>query len=254
MVTFTLYRGERDTGRGVLLGGSTSLRGRDACHPRRRGCLLRQQPAEVAHSAPSEADDSDDPERAVQWDGFRRTPRAVCACRHEERVLQVPLDVVLDEPLVRGPVDVVAGELVLHHDPLLGGEVVDHVRAEEVEEPADLGRRHPERAQQVWYSMPYAYEAATLVAPTAAQTYLFADADHPTPAAEVARAEQEFFPDVDSGVLTQTIAYYQQLGCWNPSVTISRATYEAALDVFLHARLITKLTTCELPRGLTTAA
>jgi hypothetical protein len=41
-------------------------------------------------------------------------------------------------------------------------------------------------------------------------------------------------------VLTQTIAYYQQLGCWNPPVTISHATYEVALDVFLHSRLITK--------------
>ena len=59
-------------------------------------------------------------------------------------------------------------------------------------------------------------------------------------AAEIARAEQGFFPDVDSSVLTQTIAYYQQLGCWNPSVTIARATYEVALDVFLHSRLITR--------------
>ena len=59
-------------------------------------------------------------------------------------------------------------------------------------------------------------------------------------AAEIARAEQGFFPDVGPSVLTQTIAYYQQLGCWNPSVTISRATYEVALDVFLHSRLITR--------------
>jgi NitT/TauT family transport system substrate-binding protein len=59
-------------------------------------------------------------------------------------------------------------------------------------------------------------------------------------AAEIARAEQGFFPEVDQLVLTQTIAYYQQLGCWNPSVMISRATYEAALEVFLHSRLITK--------------
>jgi NitT/TauT family transport system substrate-binding protein len=59
-------------------------------------------------------------------------------------------------------------------------------------------------------------------------------------AAEIAQAEQGFFPEVDQRVLTQTIAYYQQLGCWNPSVTISRATYEAALEVFLHSRLITK--------------
>jgi NitT/TauT family transport system substrate-binding protein len=60
------------------------------------------------------------------------------------------------------------------------------------------------------------------------------------PAAEIARAEQGFFPAVEQSALAQTIAYYQQLGCWNPSVTISRSTYDAALEVFLHARLITR--------------
>ena len=59
-------------------------------------------------------------------------------------------------------------------------------------------------------------------------------------AAEIAQAEQSFFPQVDLGVLTDTIAAYQQLGCWNPSVMISPESYEAALDVFLHANLITK--------------
>jgi NitT/TauT family transport system substrate-binding protein len=59
-------------------------------------------------------------------------------------------------------------------------------------------------------------------------------------AAEIAQAEQEFFPAVDQHALTATIAYYQQLGCWNPSVTISRETYEAALEVFLHSKLITR--------------
>ena len=59
-------------------------------------------------------------------------------------------------------------------------------------------------------------------------------------AAEIAQAEQPFFPDVPLAVLTQTIATYQQLGCWNPEVTISPETYEAALDVFLHSQLITK--------------
>lgn len=63
---------------------------------------------------------------------------------------------------------------------------------------------------------------------------------HTAPAAEIARAEQRFFPDVDQHALTQTIAQYQQLGCWHPQVTITREAYEAALDVFLHARLITK--------------
>jgi NitT/TauT family transport system substrate-binding protein len=59
-------------------------------------------------------------------------------------------------------------------------------------------------------------------------------------AAEIAQAEQPFFPDVAPSVLTQTLSAYQQLGCWNPEVTISPETYEAALDVFLHSNLITK--------------
>ena len=36
------------------------------------------------------------------------------------------------------------------------------------------------------------------------------------PAAEVAKAEAPFFPDVDPGVLTNTIATYQTLGNWTP--------------------------------------
>jgi NitT/TauT family transport system substrate-binding protein len=59
-------------------------------------------------------------------------------------------------------------------------------------------------------------------------------------ATEIARAEQEFFPQVDQRALTSTIAFYQRLGNWNPPVTISRATYEVALDVFLHSQLITR--------------
>ncbi|HEX2278632.1 MAG TPA: ABC transporter substrate-binding protein [Candidatus Tectomicrobia bacterium] len=60
------------------------------------------------------------------------------------------------------------------------------------------------------------------------------------PAAEIARAERDFFPQIDQQALTATIAFYQRLGCWNPPVTISQATYEAALDVFQHAQLITR--------------
>jgi NitT/TauT family transport system substrate-binding protein len=59
-------------------------------------------------------------------------------------------------------------------------------------------------------------------------------------AAEIARSEQEFFPRVDQRALTSTIASYQRLGNWNPPVTISRATYEVALDVFQHSQLITR--------------
>jgi NitT/TauT family transport system substrate-binding protein len=61
-----------------------------------------------------------------------------------------------------------------------------------------------------------------------------------TPAAEIARAEQALFPQVDLGVLTETIAAYQTLGCWSPHVEITRAAYEATLDVFQHAGRITQ--------------
>ncbi len=61
-----------------------------------------------------------------------------------------------------------------------------------------------------------------------------------TPAAEIARAEQALFPEVDLGVLTETIAAYQTLGCWSPHVEITRAAYEATLDVFQHAGRITR--------------
>jgi NitT/TauT family transport system substrate-binding protein len=61
-----------------------------------------------------------------------------------------------------------------------------------------------------------------------------------TPAARIAEAEALFFPKIDRAVLTATIAYYQKLGCWTPHVEITRPAFEAALDVFQHAGLITK--------------
>jgi NitT/TauT family transport system substrate-binding protein len=61
-----------------------------------------------------------------------------------------------------------------------------------------------------------------------------------TPAATLAEAEASFFPEIDRGVLTATLAYYQTLGCWTPHVEITRPAFEVALDVFLHAGLITK--------------
>ena len=61
-----------------------------------------------------------------------------------------------------------------------------------------------------------------------------------TPAAEVARVEASFFPDIDLGVLTQTIATYQTLGNWTPHIEITRPAFEVALDVFQHSNLITK--------------
>lgn len=61
-----------------------------------------------------------------------------------------------------------------------------------------------------------------------------------TPAAEIARIEQHFFPEIDPKVLADTIAAYQGLGCWTPEVEIDRAAYENLLDVFLHSGLITQ--------------
>lgn len=59
-----------------------------------------------------------------------------------------------------------------------------------------------------------------------------------TPAAEIAEAEAGFFPGIDRDVLTHTIETYQGLGCWAPEVEIAETAYETALDVFLHASLI----------------
>ena len=61
-----------------------------------------------------------------------------------------------------------------------------------------------------------------------------------TPAEKVAEAEASFFPEIDRAVLTSTLAYYQKLGCWTPHVEITRPAFETTLDIFQHARLITK--------------
>jgi NitT/TauT family transport system substrate-binding protein len=61
-----------------------------------------------------------------------------------------------------------------------------------------------------------------------------------TPAAEVAKAEAAFFPGIDPAVLAATIGAYQRLGNWSPHVEITRAAFEATLDVFQHAGLITR--------------
>jgi len=59
-----------------------------------------------------------------------------------------------------------------------------------------------------------------------------------TPAAEVAKTESSFFPDVHPAALTATIATYQKLGNWTPHVEITRPAWEATVDIFLHAGLI----------------
>ena len=59
------------------------------------------------------------------------------------------------------------------------------------------------------------------------------------PASEIAKMEMEYFPRVDVDVLTDTIGFYQRLGCWTPHVEITREAFEGALNVFLHAGSIT---------------
>lgn len=53
-----------------------------------------------------------------------------------------------------------------------------------------------------------------------------------TPAAEIARAQKPFFPDIDERVLAECIASYQRLGCWTPHASITREAYERTLDIF----------------------
>jgi len=55
-----------------------------------------------------------------------------------------------------------------------------------------------------------------------------------TPAAEIARAERDYFPKIDEAVLAKCIATYQKLGCWTPHLEITRPAYEVTLDVFEH--------------------
>jgi len=55
-----------------------------------------------------------------------------------------------------------------------------------------------------------------------------------TPAAEIARAEKPYFPDIDEDVLADCIGTYQQLGCWTPHVEITPEAYAVTQDVFEH--------------------
>lgn len=49
-----------------------------------------------------------------------------------------------------------------------------------------------------------------------------------------------FFKDINAGVLSKTIRAYQQLGCWQSDVEISRESYNKLLDVFMFSGLISK--------------
>lgn len=59
-----------------------------------------------------------------------------------------------------------------------------------------------------------------------------------TPAAEIAKAEKPYFPQIDEPVLADCIATYQQLGCWTPHVEITREAFEATLDIFAYNGII----------------
>lgn len=59
-----------------------------------------------------------------------------------------------------------------------------------------------------------------------------------TPAAEIARAEKPYFPDIDEAVLADCIATYQKLGCWTPHVDIRRGGFDVVVDVFKNAGMI----------------
>lgn len=61
-----------------------------------------------------------------------------------------------------------------------------------------------------------------------------------SPAVEVAQAIHHHLPDVDINVLSDTINVYQQMGTWEPEVTIPQKYYENLLDVFIHAGNISK--------------
>ena len=56
----------------------------------------------------------------------------------------------------------------------------------------------------------------------------------------VARTEQPFFKDTDPSVLAATISAYQGLGNWSPHVEITRSAFEATVDIFRHAGLISR--------------
>jgi NitT/TauT family transport system substrate-binding protein len=58
------------------------------------------------------------------------------------------------------------------------------------------------------------------------------------PAEEVVEKEAVFFPGIGSELLTATIKRYQQVGCWEGGIEITRDLYEQALNVFQSAGAI----------------
>lgn len=63
---------------------------------------------------------------------------------------------------------------------------------------------------------------------------------HSAPAEQIAKIEQRFFPNIAREALQRAIAAYQALGAWAGEVAISEPLYDKALDVFGHAKLISR--------------
>lgn len=63
---------------------------------------------------------------------------------------------------------------------------------------------------------------------------------HEGPAAQIAGRLAHLFPGIDARALTNGIAAYQRLGCWEGDPDIQAAHYETALDVFAHAGAISR--------------
>ncbi len=59
-----------------------------------------------------------------------------------------------------------------------------------------------------------------------------------TSAAEIAKAEASYFPQIDEAVLADCIGTYQRLGNWTPHVEITPAAFEATLDIFEYNGLL----------------
>jgi NitT/TauT family transport system substrate-binding protein len=58
------------------------------------------------------------------------------------------------------------------------------------------------------------------------------------PTSEIAVKEAPLFPNTDLEALSNSIARYQKLGCWEGDIPISRELYEQACDVFLHSAAV----------------
>lgn len=59
-----------------------------------------------------------------------------------------------------------------------------------------------------------------------------------TPAADIAKAEKPYFPNIDEAVLADCIGTYQKLGCWTPHAEITQEAYEVTLDIYEYNGLL----------------